>query len=209
MSVTTPSGPVRGRRSSLAGAGDGIRLVVGMLGLMWVLWIVNALDGYHLDRLGIEPRNVDHLYGILTAPFLHASFGHILGNSLPFLILGVMIALGGIRRLLIVTAVCILVSGLGVWLVASGGSDTIGASGVIFGFATYLVSRGIFTRRLADAAIGVLVGAVFGLSLLADLIPRTGVSWQGHLFGAIAGVLAAMLLSRRQGARATTAPRVG
>ena len=209
MPVLTRSGSSPARRSSFSDARDGIRIVLGMLALMWVLWIVNAADGYRLDQLGIEPRNVDHLYGILTAPFLHASFGHILGNSVPFLILGVMIALGGVRRLLIVTGVCILVSGLGVWLVASGGSETIGASGVIFGFATYLVSRGVFTRRIADVAVGVLVGVLFGLTLLADLIPHPGVSWQGHLFGALAGVLAAALLSRRDGDRPVTARRVG
>lgn len=176
---------------------------------MWVAWIVNALDGYRLDRLGIEPRNLGHLYGILTAPFLHASFAHILGNSVPFLILGVVVALGGVRRLLTVMAVCVLVSGLGVWLVASTGSFTIGASGVIFGFASYLVSRGIFTRRIADVAVGVIVGALFGLSLLADLIPHAGVSWQGHLFGAVAGVLAAALVSRDSAVRALPAHRAG
>ncbi|HET9075163.1 MAG TPA: rhomboid family intramembrane serine protease [Solirubrobacteraceae bacterium] len=203
MPAPAPSAPLRLWRSTFAEAADGIRIVVGMLALMWIVWVVNALDSYRLDRLGIEPRNLDHLYGVLTAPFLHASFGHLLGNSVPFLILGVIIALGGVRRLLTVIGVSTLISGLGVWFVASAGSFTIGASGVIFGFATYLVSRGIFSRRLMDVAVGLIVGALFGLSLLADLIPRAGVSWQGHLFGAVAGVLAASIESRRAPAGAT------
>jgi membrane associated rhomboid family serine protease len=75
-------------------AGAGIRLVLFMLAVMWAAWVANAIDGYRLDRDGILPRNVDHLWGILTAPFLHASFAHIFGNSIPFLILGVVIASG-------------------------------------------------------------------------------------------------------------------
>lgn len=172
-----------------------MRLVLGMLAVMWVAWVVNAVDGYRLNGDGIWPRNVDHLYGILTAPFLHASFGHILGNSVPFLILGLVIAGSGVRRVIAVTVISILVSGAGVWLTAAASSHTIGASGVVFGFAAYLVARGIFSRRIAELLIGLVVGAVFGLSLLSDLIPRSGVSWQGHLFGAVGGVIAAALLS--------------
>jgi membrane associated rhomboid family serine protease len=174
-----------------------VRLVVGMLAFMWIAWVVNALDHYRLDQYGIRPRNVDRLYGILTSPFLHASFSHILGNSIPFLILGLVIASAGVGRLLAVTAISIVIGGLGVWLTASSGSETIGASGLVFGFAAYLVARGIFSRRIVELVIGVVVGAVFGLSLLSDLIPRSGVSWQAHLFGGIAGVIAAALLTSR------------
>jgi membrane associated rhomboid family serine protease len=179
-----------------------------MLAVMWAAWVINAIDGYHLDSDGIRPRNVDHLWGILTAPFLHASFGHIFGNSIPFLILGVVIALAGVWRLLAVTVIVILISGAGVWLVAGAGTTTIGASGVVFGYATYLVARGIFSHNLVELLIGGLVGAVFGLSLIADLIPRSGVSWQDHLFGGIAGVIAAALLTRRA-ERSTAAPVTG
>ena len=175
----------------------GVQLVLGLLAVMWAAWIVNALDHYHLDQYGILPRNVGHLYGILTAPFLHASFAHIFGNTIPFLILGSVVALGGVARVAVVTLITILISGAGVWLISGSGTHTIGASGVVFGFATYLVARGIFSRRIVELAIGAVVGALFGLSLLSDLIPRAGVSWQDHLFGAIAGVLAAALLTRR------------
>ncbi len=180
-----------------------------MLAIMWAVWIVDAVDHYRLNQYGIEPRNVDHLYGILTAPFLHASFGHIFGNSIPFLILGLVIAGSGIRRLAAVTAISILISGAGVWLTASSGSDTYGASGVVFGFAAFLVARGIFSRRIADLLIGGVVGAVFGLSLLWDLVPRSGVSWQGHLFGGIAGVVAAALLASRREQRSAATARTG
>jgi membrane associated rhomboid family serine protease len=186
---------------------DGIRLVLGMLAVMWVAWIVDAIDSYKLNpTLGIRPHNLDHLYGILTAPFLHQSFGHIFGNSIPFLILGVMIAGSGIRRVVQVTVISILVSGIGVWLIASTSSYTVGASGVVFGFAAYLVARGFFDRKVGEIVIGAIVGAVFGLSLLWDLVPKSGVSWQGHLFGLLGGVLAALLLSDRRRAATSTTP---
>ncbi len=162
---------------------------------MWAVEVVNPFDGYRLDRNGIVPRSVSHLDGVVFAPFLHVSLAHILGNTIPFVILGFAIALAGARRLLYVTAIVALVSGLGVWLIAPSGSDTVGASGVVFGYATYLISRGVFDRRLAEVAVGVLVGVLFGGVLIADLIPHAGVSWQAHLFGGIGGVLAASALA--------------
>jgi membrane associated rhomboid family serine protease len=176
-------------------AAGGVRLVIGMLAFMWVAWVVDALDHYHLNQYGIIPRNVGHLYGIVTSPFLHASFGHIFGNSIPFLILGLVIATSGVSRVITVTLITMIIGGLGVWLTAGANTDTVGASGLVFGFAAYLVARGVFSRNPMELFIGLVVGALFGLSLLSDLIPRSGVSWQGHLFGAIAGVIAAALLS--------------
>jgi membrane associated rhomboid family serine protease len=199
-------GAVRGRlrgermRRSL----DGLRALAVLVAVMWAVELVNLLDGYRLDSDGIVPRSVSHLDGIAFAPFLHASIAHILGNTVPFVILGGVVALAGVRRLLSVTAIVALVSGLGVWLIAPSGSDTIGASGVIFGYATYLISRGVFDRRLGEIAVGMLVGLLFGGVLLVDLIPHPGISWQAHLFGGAGGVLAASTLSTRAPARTGT-----
>lgn len=195
--------PLRSRGGARA---DGIRVVLGMLALMWLVQIVNAFDSYRLDSDGIVPRNVSHLPGIVFAPFLHASFGHLLGNTIPFVVLGGVIALEGPRRLLSVTALVALISGLGVWLVASGSSVTIGASGVVFGYATYLIGRGVFNKKIGQLLIGAAVGIVFGITLLWDLIPHPGVSWQGHLFGALGGLLAARLLTPAGGSSRSVAP---
>jgi membrane associated rhomboid family serine protease len=178
---------------------DGLRALGGLLAIMWVVELINALDSYRLDRDGIVPRNVSHLDGIVFAPFLHASFSHLLGNTIPFVILGVAIALAGAGRLLLITLIVAIVSGLGVWLTASGGSVTVGASGVVFGYATYLISRGIFNRHIGETGLGVVVLLLFGGALLSDLIPRSGVSWQAHLFGGAGGVLAAGMLARPHG----------
>jgi membrane associated rhomboid family serine protease len=178
---------------------QGISIVLGMAAMMWILEVIDSLDSHRLDRDGIVPRNFSHLYGVLLAPFLHASFGHLIANTVPFLILGVAVALLCAGRILAITAIIVLVSGVGTWLTAASGSVTVGASGIVFGYATFLISRGAFDRRIADIAIGVIVGVVFGGALLSGLIPHSGISWQAHLFGGVGGVLAARTLTTDSG----------
>jgi membrane associated rhomboid family serine protease len=185
---------------------DGLRALGALMAIMWAVELVNALDSYQLDENGIVPRSFSHLDGIIFAPFLHASFSHILGNTIPLVILGVVIALAGARRLLAVTAIVALVSGLGVWLIAPSHSDTVGASGVVFGYATYLISRGVFDRKTLEILLGVLVAVLFGGALISDLIPHNGVSWQAHLFGGIGGVIAASSLARGASGRSLMPP---
>jgi membrane associated rhomboid family serine protease len=126
---------------------------------------------------------------------LHAGFGHLVANTVPFVVMGFAIALKGAFRVLGVTAIVVLVSGLGTWLFGPASSLHIGASGVVFGYATYLLTHGFFERDLLGIAIGLLVGAIWGTALLGGLLPQPGISWQGHLFGAIGGILAARTLS--------------
>ena len=119
--------------------------------------------------------------GVLSAPFLHTGFAHLAGNTIPFAVLGLVIAASGARRVIEVTAIVILVAGLGTWLTAAGGSDTVGASGVVFGYAGFLIARGFFTRAIGALAIGVVVAVLFGAALASDLVPRAGISWEDHL----------------------------
>ena len=174
-----------------------------MLVLMWGSEVVDALSGVRLDQYGIEPRDIDGLAGVVAAPFLHVGFGHLISNTVPFVLMGAVIAAAGARRILLVTAIVALVSGLGTWLVAPAGTIHLGASGVVFGYATYLIVRGIFSRRIAQLVVGALVVALWGSALLAGLGPQDGVSWQGHLFGAIGGVVAARVLAVRERERPT------
>jgi len=185
---------------------DGLRALGALVAIMWAVELVNVLDNYRLDRDGILPRSVSHLYGIVFAPFLHASFSHLLGNTVPFVILGLAIAISGAGRLLLVSLIVALVSGLGTWLTAPGGSVTVGASGVVFGYATYLISRGLFDRRIAEIALGILVGLLFGGALISGLIPHSGISWEAHLFGGIGGVIAAAALAPPAPGRASATP---
>ena len=180
---------------------QGFVLLAAAVAVMWVAEVVDLALGGDLDAYGIEPREPDGLIGVVTAPFLHGGFGHLIGNTIPLVVLGALIALGGALRLLAVTAIVALVGGLGTWLVAPEGTVHVGASGIVFGFATYLIARGLFSRRLAQLAVGIVVLALWGVTLLRGLVPEAGVSWQGHLFGALGGVLAARLLHARATAR--------
>ena len=179
---------------------SGLLLVGGMAALMWLLEVVDqTFSGAHLDQYGIRPHNApDGLLGIISAPFLHAGFGHLIGNTVPFLLMGGVIALSGLVRVAATTAIVALVGGLGVWLIAPSGTDHIGASGIVFGYAAYLIARGAFSRNLLHLGAGILVIGVYGTTLLFGLAPRDGISWQGHLFGAVGGVVAARLLDARR-----------
>ncbi|MCW3012563.1 MAG: Rhomboid family protein [Solirubrobacterales bacterium] len=180
---------------------EGLLVVAAMVALMWVLEVVDAIVNHRLDRYGIEPRSVDGLPEVVSAPFLHLGFDHLVSNTVPFAVMGAAIALGGALRVLSVTAIVGLVSGVGVWLVAPEGTTTLGASGLVFGYATYLLFRGLFNRSALEIAIGVVVGAVWGTALLGGLLPQDGISWQAHVFGAVGGIAAARLLARdRRGA---------
>jgi membrane associated rhomboid family serine protease len=177
----------------------GIVVVAALAALMWVVEVVDQVAGGRLDRNGIEPRELDGLDGVVWAPFLHADFQHLIGNTIPFLLLGFAIALGGVARVILVTVIVAVVGGLGTWLIAPSNTVHIGASGIVFGFAGYLVARGVFSRSPTQLLLGVVVVVVWGATLLQGLVPETGISWQGHLFGAIGGVVAARVLSQRAG----------
>lgn len=179
-------------------ARPGIRLVVVMVAAMWLLEAVDVVTPRSLDGFGIVPRTASGLVGIAVAPFLHAGFGHLAMNTVGFVALGVLIALGGgAMRVVAVTATAAMVSGAAVWLLSPSRSVTVGASGVVFGYAAYLIVRGVVSRRVGQLALGAVVIAVFGGGLLAGLVPTAGISWLGHMFGAVGGVLAAYLLDQR------------
>jgi membrane associated rhomboid family serine protease len=169
--------------------------LVTMLAVMWVVEIVDVpLDG-DLDRFGIRPRRVDGLDGVLFAPFLHRGFGHLFANTIPFLLLGAAIAIGSVRRWAVVTGIVAAVSGLGAWLFSASGTVTVGASGLVFGYLTYLVTRGVFARKVGYLLGGLLALMLYG-GILWGLVPRPGISWSGHLFGALGGILAAWVVHR-------------
>jgi membrane associated rhomboid family serine protease len=174
---------------------DGLLLVAALVALMWTVEVADLVLG-DIDSYGIQPREPDGLVGVVTSPFLHGGFGHLLGNTVPFLVLGAAIALGGVVRVALVTVVIALVAGVGTWLTAADGTVHIGASGIVFGYATYLLARGLWTRQALHLAAAALVVLVWGTTLLLGLVPTPGVSWQAHLFGAIGGVVAARALHR-------------
>ena len=175
----------------------GFIVVAALAAAMWVVEVIDQVAGGRLDNNGILPRELDGLDGIVWAPFLHADFEHLIGNTIPFLLLGFAIAFSGVARVILVTAIVALVGGLGTWLIAPEHTVHIGASGIVFGYAAYLIARGAFSRSARQIVLGLVVVVIWGATLLQGLVPETGISWQGHLFGAIGGVIAARVLSPR------------
>ena len=178
---------------------EGFALLLGIVLVMWIVEVINTLDSNDLDSDGIYGRSLSHLWGILTAPFIHASFAHLISNTIPFVFMGLIIALRGAARLAVVTAIVIVVGGLGTWLVAPSNVPTIGASGVVFGYAAYLFARGFFNHSAREIIVGLVVAVIWGGALVASLVPHNGISWQGHLFGLLGGVVAASVLRRERG----------
>jgi membrane associated rhomboid family serine protease len=179
-----------------------------LLAGLWVLEFLDQLSGNELDQLGIHAQEVDGLPEIFTAPFLHAGWDHLISNSLPFYVLGFLVLLSGLARWLASSLIIIVVSGLTAWFLTPPHTIILGASGLIFGWLTYLLARGIWSRRPAQVVVAALVLLVYG-GLIFGIFPSSaGISWQAHLGGAVGGVLAAWLLHRRASRRqlVTTGP---
>lgn len=195
----------RPRTPTLADLGRELRLHGWILALgvavLWGVHLVNTALGGALLRFGVHPRERSGLIGIAAAPLLHASFGHLAANTLSFLVLGWLVLLRQTWHFAVVTIVAALVAGLGIWLFGASGSVHVGASGVIFGYLGYLMLGGLFERRIGTILGSVLVALGYG-GMVFGILPGTpGISWEGHLFGFLGGVLCAWLLARRPRAR--------
>jgi membrane associated rhomboid family serine protease len=177
---------------------DAVIVMGAFLALIWILQVFNSADGYRLDTdFGILPHHVSRLPDIFTAPFLHISWQHIEGNSVPLFVLGVLAAYRSVARFLLVSLIVAATSGMAVWLFQSGNEPTVGASGLIFGYFGYVVIRGFFDRSPVDIGVGAVAGVLYW-TILQVAIPGTpGISWIGHLGGLVGGVLAAWLVRSR------------
>jgi membrane associated rhomboid family serine protease/outer membrane protein W len=173
--------------------------LLSFVGAMWLVWLSYQLIPGGLGLHGIIPRSWDGVFGIITAPFIHYTFDHLLANTIPLLILGALILLGGAGELVYVVVVTALVSGLGIWLFGAPGTMHIGASGIVFGFIGYLLFRAFFDRRISSILITILVAVLYGGSLLWAMFPTHGISWSGHVFGFIGGYIAARARHPRRG----------
>lgn len=181
-----------------------LHAVVVMAALLALLWVIEGLDqlsGSSLDAYGIHAREVDGLPEIFTAPLLHAGWSHLVSNSVPFFVFGLLVLLGGLARWVVSSLVSIVSSGLVAWLLTPAGTVVLGASGLIFGWFTYLLARGLWSRRPGQVALAVVVLLVYGGLLWGVLPGASGISWQAHLGGAVGGVVAAWGLHRRDGQR--------
>ena len=179
--------------------------IVSFVALLYVIEAVDTVMSGRLDQDGIRPLESEGLWGIIWAPLLHGGWPHLIANTVPALVLGFLVTLTGLGRFVAATAIVWVLGGLGTWLIGdlgapsyngmSVGTNHIGASGLIFGWLTFLIVFGFFTRSVWQIVVGVIVFFVYG-SVLLGVFPGTfGVSWQGHLCGALAGIFAAYLLA--------------
>ena len=169
----------------------------GIVLLLWVLELVDQVSGNALDAYGISPRTDEGLLQVLSAPLLHGSWAHLASNSVPLLVLGFLVLLGGWVRWLVTTLASVVGSGALVWSIAPADSITLGASGVVFGWMSYLLLRGFFSRSIGQLALAAVLFLFYGGILWGLLPSEVGVSWQGHLGGALGGAVAAWLLHRQ------------
>ena len=177
-------------------------LVIGAwLGLLWLIELVDQITRASLDYLGIQAWQLTSLPSVFVAPLLHAGWEHLIANTLPFLVLGFLVLLGGLVRATVATLWAVVVSGCFAWLLSPPNTITIGASGLIFGWLTYLLSRGLFARDGKQILLAVVIFLIYGGVLWGVLPNQPGVSWQAHLGGAVGGVLAAWFMHGRRVAR--------
>lgn len=202
--MTTSSHPTYGlaprRRASVESPGGASVFMLGVAAVLWVLEGVDTLMFHALDAFGIRSWSPEGLVGILFAPFLHLGWDHLISNTLPLVVLGfgILVGAGGVRRLVTSTSISALTSGLAAWIGSMPNTVTIGASGVVFGWFTYSVMRGFWARDWKSILVAVVVLTLYGGIIWGVLPTQAGVSWQGHLGGAIGGVIAASLLHRRE-----------
>jgi membrane associated rhomboid family serine protease len=175
------------------------KTLLTVVGIFWIIEIIDhVIFQSSLDRFGIRPRNLIGLRGIIFAPFLHGGFGHLIANTIPFLTLGWLTMIQETSDFYIVSILAAIIGGIGVWLFAGTGSIHIGASILIYGYLGFLLFRGFFQKNLPSILVSVIVFFLYGGLVFGVLPSQTGVSWQGHLFGFIGGVIAAFAVAKEK-----------
>nr|WP_152823414.1 MULTISPECIES: rhomboid family intramembrane serine protease [unclassified Corynebacterium] len=175
-----------------SGLGFGAAYVVAI----WAVHIVNDIVfGGALVAFGVHPRDTSSLWGILAAPLLHGSYAHLMSNTVPGAIFSFLIGVTGPRTWWEVTGFSVLFAGAGMWFFGGVGTTHVGASGLVYGWLAYLVVRGLFNRSLRQILLGVVLGSAYSYLIWGVLPGTEGVSWQGHFFGALGGIAAAMVIT--------------
>ncbi len=215
MSAHDPLDAAGNSSSALANAGRSIGASAVTVGaLLAIMWVIETLDSTVLgDRLqanGILPRSVDGLDGILWSPFLHAGFPHLISNSIPFVVLSSLALTGGRPRYVKASAIIIVLGGLMVWAFAFGNNENhIGASGWVFGLLGFILAAALREKRPLSIVTAFIAIILYGGIIVASFVPTEGISWEGHLFGFIAGIIAAKLVVQKRSLPSLDPPEVG
>lgn len=179
--------PVRTARNN---GGLALRYAIGFLAVIWAVHVVNILLSGALVWFGIHPLDLSSIWHIFTSPLIHGSISHIVSNSVPGAIFVFLVALSGRRAFWEVTLIVAILGGLGTWFIGGVGTSHVGASGLIYGWLSYLIVRGLFNRSASQVALGLVLAISYSGLIWGVLPTEPGVSWQAHLCGGIAGLLA-------------------
>jgi len=166
--------------------------VAALLGVIVVAHTLNILSGYSLNAYGLQPRSFQGLLGIAISPFLHGSIGHLLSNAVPFAVLSALVLFNGVGRYLLVSLLVCVIGGLLVWSFGRE-ANHVGASGWVFGLWGYLLAQAWYSKSLKSLAVALLVVVFYG-GMVFGFLPRYGVSFESHIFGALAGWVSAWIL---------------
>jgi membrane associated rhomboid family serine protease len=177
--------------------------VLAFVGVIWFVFVLQCVLPVALESYGITPRTLSGLIGIPVSPFLHANLGHLVANTLPLIVLLMLLAGSKAKSWTIVAAIVVLGGAL-LWILGRQATH-IGASGLIYGLIAFLIMSGIWERRIIPLFVSLIVGFTYGGALLSGIVPGSNseMSWDGHLFGAIAGVAVAYVTTRKKRDRAT------
>jgi membrane associated rhomboid family serine protease len=170
--------------------------VLAFIAFIWCIFIVGLLLPFRLESFGITPRTLRGLACMPAAPFLHENLAHLISNTIPLTVLLILLA-GSRAQSWAIVAYIVLLNGALLWMFGRP-ANHIGASGLIFGLIAYLLVSGFREMRFVPMIIAIIVGFFYGTTLASGVLPKWGshISWEGHLFGAIAGVVIAVLMTR-------------
>jgi len=166
-----------------------------LVAVLWIVFLLQEFGIINTDRYGNWPHHIEGLKGIIFSPFLHGSFEHLISNTLPILVLLTVLLSAYPRMALPVLFFIHIVSGILVWMLAPDTGVHIGISGIIYGIAAFLVASGIFRKDRGSVAIAIFVGLMYG-GMIIGFIPTQGISWQSHLYGALCGVVMAIVFRK-------------
>lgn len=196
---TPPALPTDHRRDQLVKAvKDNLVLLFGAVAIAWGLEILDTILLGFFDRFGIQPRSFSGLPGVVTSPFLHLGFGHLISNTLPFIVLGGIVLMGGRKVFMTATLFIMAVGGMALWTLGPAATNHVGASGLIFGYLGFLLARGIVEKSGFWIVVSIVTLILYGGMLSGVLPGQPGISWQGHLFGFVSGILAARVMFTRE-----------
>ena len=171
-----------------------------LFSIVIIFWIITTIDQNTPDwnftlNYGIKAKDLDGILGIFVAPFLHVNYQHLIGNTLPFLALGGLVLLSGRGRFILTSILSAVISGIGIWIFAKEGTVHVGSSILIFSYLGFLLMQAWFTRSIKWCLVALIAGIFYGALILTLLYQKNGISWHGHFFGFITGIISAALVT--------------